>query len=113
MASNGSDDHDGSRAADGGAVGEVSSAVTPHLRVDEVVWREVGDDLVVLELSTSTYLTLNGSAKQLWIGLAEGATVPGLVDRLTSLYGISDEQALTDTEVFLAALAERKLLAFD
>jgi len=93
--------------------GEASHAGAPRLRVDDVVWREVGEDLVVLELSTSTYLTLNGSAKQLWIGLAEGGTVPGLVDKLTTLYGISDEQASTDTEAFLAALAERKLLAFD
>ena len=97
----------------GTAGGEASPVGAPRLRVDDVVWREVGEDLVVLELSTSTYLTLNGSAKQLWIGLAEGGTVPGLVERLTSLYGISDEQASSDTEAFLAALAERKLLAFD
>jgi hypothetical protein len=93
--------------------GEGSPAGAPRLRVDEVVWREVGDDLVVLELSTSTYLTLNGSGKQLWIGLAEGGTVPELVERLTALYGIGEEQATGDTEAFLAALAERKLLAFD
>jgi Coenzyme PQQ synthesis protein D (PqqD) len=98
---------------DGKAGGEAPPAGTPRLRVDDVVWREVGEDLVVLELSTSTYLTLNGSAKQLWIGLSEGGTVPALVERLTSLYGISDEQASADTEAFLAALAERKLLALD
>jgi coenzyme PQQ synthesis protein D (PqqD) len=109
MAKDDVNDHDGG-GIDGG---EVAPPGTPRLRVDEVVWREVGDDLVVLELSTSTYLTLNGSAKQLWISLAEGGTVPGLVERLTELYGISDEQASSDTEAFLAALAERKLLAFD
>lgn len=92
---------------------EVSAAGVPRLRVDDVVWREVGEDLVVLELSTSTYLTLNGSARQLWIGLAEGGTVNVLVDRLTSLYGISEEQATSDTEAFLAALADRKLLITD
>jgi len=82
-----------------------------RLRLDEVVWREVGDDLVVLELSTSTYLTLNGSAKQLWIGLVDGATVPELAERLTARYGITEEQALADTEAFLSALGDRKLLA--
>jgi Coenzyme PQQ synthesis protein D (PqqD) len=80
------------------------------LRLDEVVWREVGEDLVVLELSTSTYLTLNGSAKQLWIGLVEGATVPELAERLTARYGITAEQAVADTEAFLSALGDRKLL---
>jgi hypothetical protein len=104
MATDEKNDHDDDGALPAGA---------PRLRVDDVVWREVGDDLVVLELSTSTYLTLNGSAKQLWIGLADGGTVAGLVERLTALYGISDEQASSDTEAFLAALAERKLLVFD
>jgi hypothetical protein len=103
MVTDSENDHDG---------GAVAPAEGPRLRVDEVVWREVGEDLVVLELSTSTYLTLNGSAKQLWIGLAEGGTVPVLVDRLTAIYGISEEQATTDTEAFLAALADRKLLAY-
>lgn len=100
---------DSENGQDGGGA---PPAGAPRLRVDEVVWREVGEDLVVLELSTSTYLTLNGSAKQLWIGLAEGGTVSVLVDRLTAIYGISEEQATTDTEAFLAALADRKLLAY-
>jgi hypothetical protein len=98
-----SDRHDGGGPHDG----------APRLRVDEVVWREVGEDLVVLELGSSTYLTLNGSAKQLWIGLADGGGVPELVARLVDVYGISEDQAATDTGAFLAALAERKLLAYD
>jgi hypothetical protein len=93
--------------------GEAPPRGALRLRVDEVVWREVGEDLVVLELASSTYLTLNGSAKQLWIGLTEGAGVPELVGRLTATYGITEEQATTDTEAFLAALADRKLLADD
>jgi len=81
-----------------------------RLRVDEVAWRDVGDELIVLELATSTYLTLNGSAKQLWLGLASGASVDELVERLVSTYGISAEQAGSDTEAFLEALVERKLV---
>ena len=84
-----------------------------RLRVDEVAWRDVGDELIVLELATSTYLTLNGSAKQLWIGLSEGEDDPALIDRLTAAYGITEEQAAVDTEAFVAALAERKILAPD
>ena len=48
-----------------------------QLKAEDVVWREVGDELVVLELSTSTYLTLNGTAKQIWERLASGATCEG------------------------------------
>jgi len=81
-----------------------------RLRVDEVAWRDVGDELIVLELATSTYLTLNGSAKQLWIGLAAGTTMDELVDTLVTMYGISVDQAFADTDQFLSALIERKLI---
>jgi hypothetical protein len=81
-----------------------------QLKVDDVVWREVEDDLVVLELSTSTYLNLNGSAKHLWETLANGATSDSLVESLVTRYEISDVQARADTEEFLAALTARGLV---
>jgi hypothetical protein len=81
-----------------------------RLRVDDVAWRDVGDELIILELATSTYLTLNGSAKQLWLRLVPGASVETLAEMLVSTYGISFEQAESDTEAFLAALVERKLV---
>jgi hypothetical protein len=81
-----------------------------RLKVDNVVWREVDEELVVLELPTTTYLTLNGSAMQLWLRLVEGATPEELVDMLIDRYNISSELAKSDTESFLADLAERELL---
>jgi hypothetical protein len=87
-----------------------SSEEKLQLKVDDVVWRDVGDELVVLELSTSAYLTLNGSAKHLWEGLASGATSDALVQMLVDRYQITTQQARSDTEAFLSALAERELL---
>ena len=81
-----------------------------YLKSDDVVWREAGDELVVLELSTTTYLTLNGTAKQLWLGLAAGSTVEDLVGMLIETYGITSEQAMSDTESFVAELADRELI---
>ena len=81
-----------------------------QIKVDEVVWREVGEEMVVLELATSTYLTLNGAAKHLWERLASGATFDELVDVLADRYRISAVQARDDAESFLSALSERDLL---
>jgi hypothetical protein len=80
------------------------------LKSDEVVWREVGDELVVLELATSTYLTLNGTAKYLWLTLSDGATLDELADSLVGRYRITDEQARTDATSFLEALTARGLI---
>jgi Coenzyme PQQ synthesis protein D (PqqD) len=82
-----------------------------QLKVDDVVWRDVGDELVVLELSTSTYLTLNGTAKHLWESLAAGATVAELVEMLAERYEITPERAQADAESFVTELTNRDLLA--
>jgi hypothetical protein len=81
-----------------------------QLKVDDVVWREVGDELVVLELSTSTYLTLNGTARYLWERLTDATTIDGLIEMLVEHYQISADQARSDAESFLSALADRELI---
>lgn len=81
-----------------------------QLRADNVVWREVEDELLVLELTTTTYLTLNGSAKLLWLMLADGSTADEMTGVLIDLYGIPVAQARSDAESFVSELAERDLL---
>lgn len=83
------------------------------LNVDNVVWREVGDELVVLELTTSTYLTLNGTAKLIWEKLATGSTIDALTQALVNNYQISTDKARSDTESFVAALFDRELLVHE
>jgi Coenzyme PQQ synthesis protein D (PqqD) len=80
------------------------------LRAEDVVWREVADELVVLELTTSTYLTLNGTAKRIWEGLSSGTTVDELVAMVSDHYGVPLDTARSDVESFLEALDERSLL---
>jgi Coenzyme PQQ synthesis protein D (PqqD) len=84
-----------------------------QIKAEDVVWREVGEELVVLELSTSTYLTLNGTAKHLWESLADGATLDGLIESLADHYRITEDQARADVEAFVAALTDRGLLLSD
>lgn len=80
------------------------------LNVDDLAWREVGDELVVLEVATTMYLTLNGSAKALWELLVDGATTSELSAALQERYGIDAERADSDVAQFLAVLRERSLL---
>ena len=83
-----------------------------QINADDVVWRSArsDDEMVLLELSTSTYLTLNGSAKILWERLANGATAEDLAADLVARFQIPDDRALADAESFLSALTERGLV---
>jgi ribosomal protein S16 len=86
----------------------------PHKRLkldgDRAVWREVGEEVVVLDVETATYLSLNGSGGALWKRLDAGATLSELVAELVSAYGVPEAQASKDVEDFLSALRERSLL---
>jgi hypothetical protein len=80
------------------------------LKVDDLTWREVHDELLVLDTATTTYLTLNGSAKVLWQRLVDGATVTELVGALVERYDIDAEQARADAEEFVQVLEERSFV---
>ena len=89
--------------------------VNQHLTLDldRVVWRDVGEEVVILDVQTATYLTLNGSGQRLWKQLERGSSPGALASLLVEAFGISDIQAEGDVQAFLEDLNERGLLATD
>lgn len=81
------------------------------LDADRAVWREIGDEVVILDVPTATYLNLNGTGRALWKRLDDGATPGELAAELVKTYGIPEDQAASDVESFLEALQERSLLS--
>ncbi|MDQ6838180.1 MAG: PqqD family protein [Actinomycetota bacterium] len=80
------------------------------LKGDEVAWREVGEEIVILHLGSATYLSLNGSGRLLWLRLIDGASRDELAGLLTENYGIDEDQAGADTSAFLDNLDKLGLL---
>ncbi len=80
------------------------------LDAERAVWRQVGDEVVILDVPTATYLTLNSSAVTLWKQLEEGASPADLAAELVSTYAITEEKAARDVRKFLDALRERSLI---
>lgn len=80
------------------------------LDAERAVWRQVGDEIVILDVPTATYLTLNSSAVTLWKHLEKGASPEELAAQLVATYGISDVKAARDVQCFLTALQERSLV---
>jgi len=82
-----------------------------RLRQDDLEWREIDRDIVVLDARDAAYLTLNGSGAVLWRMLAASATRDELAAALVDAYGIDATTAAADTDAFLDALSEQGLLA--
>jgi hypothetical protein len=80
------------------------------LRVDDITWREIDGDLVILDLRSSTYLTANASGTVLMRQLTEDRTLQQLSQALVDAYDIPEQRAQRDAQAFVDDLGERGLL---
>jgi len=74
------------------------------------MWREVEDEVIVLDKRTWNYMGINGSGALLWKEIACGATLADLVKRLCESYEIDERTASYDVDAFLAMLEGHDLL---
>lgn len=81
-----------------------------RLREDALVWREIDNELVAVDMTASAYLSANQAGAMLWQMLAAGTTRAQLAERLVERFGIPSEQAEADVDVFLQDLKARELL---
>lgn len=79
-----------------------------------LAWRRLADEIMVLDVTRSKYYVIKGSGTILWERAAlqsEPSTFDAMVTALVDEYGISEEQARGDVDVFLAELDALGLLA--
>lgn len=80
------------------------------LAEDSLMWREVEDEVIVLDKRTWTYMKINGSGAVLWKEIARGATSTGLVECLCETYEIDEQTASRDVDAFLSMVKTHGLL---
>jgi hypothetical protein len=81
------------------------------LRADDLHWREIDDEIVVLESRGSRYMAINSSGGLLWRMLARGATRDELITALVDHYGIDADGAAADADRFVDQMRAAALLA--
>lgn len=81
-----------------------------RLRVDDLSWRLIENEIVAVDIASSTYLSANPSGALLWQMLADGTTRRDLIDSLVERFGIAVELAEADADAFVANLESRGLL---
>jgi hypothetical protein len=87
---------------------EAAVQVEPNL--DDVVWRDVDGEIVMMHVLEGTYLSLNRSASALWTALTEGASREQLIDGLVSRFDVDHDAAADDVDEFLQTLRSRGLI---
>lgn len=80
------------------------------LRQNDLVWKEIDGETVLLDLIASSYLRTNKTGTYLLQLLTEDRDREALVSALVERFGISDDVAEADTASFLAQLENQGLL---
>lgn len=79
-------------------------------RESDLEWRNVEGEVVILDLRTSNYLSLNKSGALLWHQLVDGTTRSSLIQLLMETYELSEETARQDVDEVLEQLRAADLL---
>src|SRR5262249_55209619 len=79
-------------------------------RADDIECRTMDDAVVLLDLRTQRYLSLNRSGAQLWPLIVEGTSEQELVAAIQKHYDLADDVAHHDVRALLTQLRDADLL---
>lgn len=81
-----------------------------RLRSSDIVARELGDEVVILDMRSSKYLTVTGAGTRLFELLADERTSEELVAAILDEYEVSPAVAEIDVAAFLTDLRAADLI---
>jgi hypothetical protein len=78
---------------------------------DDVVWRDLGGEIVILNLATQHYFGLTGAGNDMWRLIAEHGSSDKIIDDLTDSYDNVDAGKLRgEFEELVRELAEKGMV---
>ena len=75
-----------------------------------LLWEQIDDEVIVLELDNSVYFRVNGTGAELWGLLERSATPEELAKVLVDNYELEPARAFADVEAFLKALEAARMI---
>ncbi|MGI9326269.1 MAG: PqqD family protein [Pseudomonadales bacterium] len=87
-------------------------ANTKHLQLDtdRAAWRQVADEMVLLDLRDSSYLSVNATGASIWPLLEAGTSREEMLESILAEFEIDQPTAEKDLDQFLEDLRNRDLL---
>lgn len=79
-------------------------------RSDSAISRQVGDDVVLLDVQSGRYFSLNASGVTIWDRLETDAGVNDLVEAVVSAFDVDRDTARRDVEDLVQQLHEAGLV---
>jgi len=77
---------------------------------DGVIWRDVGGDVVILNVEAGVYFGIDGSGSQMWRELAEHGSVEKTLASLQQQVDVAPDELKRDLDDLLAKLVQKGLV---
>jgi Coenzyme PQQ synthesis protein D (PqqD) len=77
---------------------------------DSVLYQTVGDEIVLLDLTSQEYFGLDSVGADVWRLLMEHRNVAVVAKQLAAIYEVDEQTALGDIELMISDLTAAKLL---
>jgi hypothetical protein len=77
---------------------------------DGVIWRDVGGDVVVLNVEAGVYFGIDGSGSQMWRELAEHGSVEKTLESLQQQFDVEPDELRHDLDDLLDKLVQKGLV---
>lgn len=81
-----------------------------YSRSEDYVFNEVDGEMVMMNIETGAYASLNETGKSIWNLLEEPKSLEELLPSLVEEYDIDEATAKTDVGTFLGKLVEQQIL---
>lgn len=86
------------------------STDTKFKTTENIAWRNVNDEIVILNLKSGEYFTLNGVGQVIWTAIADEKNVEEIKMKIIDEYDVSKEKATGDIIQFITGMIEEGLL---
>ena len=83
---------------------------TKFKTTENIAWRNVNDEIVILNLKSGEYFTLNDVAQCIWKAITDEKSVEEIKVKIIDEYDVSTERADRDFEEFITGMIEQGLL---
>jgi len=77
---------------------------------DGVIWRDVGGDVVILNVETGIYFGLDGSGGQIWRELVEHGSIEKTLKSLKQQFDAEPDELRRDLDDLLNQFVEKRLV---
>lgn len=89
---------------------QVTSIINQISIPENVFAQEVNGEIVILNIDSETYYTLNPVASRMWLSLTNSENVETAIQQLLQIYLVDEAALLRDVTEFVKELSKEELL---